>query len=252
MCSKRVIWQRREALCGRLRHAMYCRSPARCVLENLMDSLSSCFRTCFPRWMAVVALCGVTLSGCGGEPTGPATSAPVSAETPPAEAAVEPADSPAEPAAVEVVLDLVDHEGLLERIAAAKGRVVVLDCWSTSCPPCIKEFPGLLKLQETFGDEVQCLSLSFDYEGIGEPEEVLPRVRGFLEQVGAGIPNMLSLEESDVMLTKLDLVSVPGIFVYAVDGSLSKRFDDDMASTELGRPFTYADVEAEVRTLLGK
>ncbi len=129
---------------------------------------------------------------------------------------------------------------------------MVLDCWSTSCPPCIKEFPGLLELQKTFGEEVLCMSLSFDYEGIGDVEEVMPRVRGFLEKVAATIPNMLSKEESDVMLTKLDLVSVPGIFIYGSDGELVKRFDDDMASTELGRPFTYADVEAEVRTLLGK
>lgn len=202
------------------------------------------------RWMAATVLCGLALGGCGGEappPASPDSEPAVVAE----ERATEPTET-AKPVAVEVTLDLVDHAGLTERIAAAQGRVVVLDCWSTSCPPCVKEFPGLLKLQETFGDDVQCLSLSLDYEGIGAPEEVIPRVRGFLEKVGAAIPNMLSQEESDVMLTKLDLVSVPGIFVYAQDGSLAKRFDDDMASTELGRPFTYADVEAEVRTLLGK
>lgn len=200
----------------------------------------------------VVLFVGLLATGCGGEATTPAS--PDDAEQ--AEAAPEPADAAAEESvavpAAEVSLDLVDHEGLLAKIASGEGKVVVLDCWSTSCPPCIKEFPGLLELQKTFGDEVLCLSLSFDYEGIGEVEEVIPRVRGFLEKVGATIPNMLSKEESDVMLTKLDLVSVPGIFVYGQDGSLAKRFDDDMASTELGRAFTYTDVEAEVRTLLGQ
>jgi len=191
-------------------------------------------------------LVGLTVLGCGGDATPPA---PATEQAVVSEPVVE--TEPTPPAAA-VTLDLVDHEGLLEKIASGKGKVVVLDCWSTSCPPCIKEFPGLLELQKTFGDEVLCLSLSFDYEGIGEVEEVVPRVRGFLEKVGATIPNMLSKEESDVMLTKLDLVSVPGIFVYSPDGSLAKRFDDDMASTELGRAFTYADVEGEVRTLLGK
>lgn len=199
-------------------------------------------------WVAAFAVCVLMIAGCGSDPTPPAAT---EAEQPPAAAATE-ADDATQAAAGEVTLELVDHAGLLERIASGEGRVVVLDCWSTSCPPCIKEFPGLLELQKTFGDDVLCLSLSFDYEGIGEPEEVTPRVLGFLEKVGATIPNMLSKEESDVMLTKLDLVSVPGIFVYAQDGTLAKRFDDDMASTELGRPFTYADVEAEVRSLLGK
>ena len=209
-------------------------------------------RSCFavtPLHHAVVAaaFCLLMVAGCGGETPPPA---PTDADQPQAASPV--ANDATETVAGEVVLELVDHAGLLERIASGVGRVVVLDCWSTSCPPCIKEFPGLLELQETFGDEVLCLSLSFDYEGIGEPEEVTPRVLGFLEKVGATIPNMLSKEESDVMLTKLDLVSVPGIFVYAQDGTLAKRFDDDMASTELGRPFTYADVQAEVRSLLGK
>ena len=195
--------------------------------------------------LLVVALCGLTGAGCGSE-------APPAASDDPQPAAASATGAEAAETAAEVTLELVDHAGLLEKIASGTGRVVVLDCWSTSCPPCIKEFPGLLALQKTFGDEVLCLSLSFDYEGIGEVEEVMPRVRGFLEKVAATIPNMLSSEESDVMLTKLDLVSVPGIFVYAQDGSLAKWFDDDMASTDLGRPFTYADVEAEVRMLLGK
>lgn len=186
----------------------------------------------------------VVMAGCG-TPEEPAT--PAASSPPPAAAA---ATNPA--AAQEITLELVDHEALTARIAEGKGRVVVLDCWSTSCPPCIKEFPGLLALQKRLGDDVLCLSLSLDYEGIGEVDDVMPRVRGFLEDVGATIPNMLSREESDVMLTKLDLVSVPGIFVYAADGSLAKRFDDDMASTELGRSFTYADVETEVRRLLGQ
>lgn len=198
-------------------------------------------------WMAALAVCGLMIAGCGSDPTPPASTDGGQ----PASSSATAGDA-TETVAEDVTLELVDHAGLLERIASGQGRVVVLDCWSTSCPPCIKEFPGLLELQKTFGDDVLCLSLSFDYEGIGEPEEVMPRVLGFLEKVGAAIPNMLSKEESDVMLTKLDLVSVPGIFVYAQDGSLAKRFDDDMASTDLGRPFTYADVEAEVRTLLGK
>ncbi len=215
-------------------------SACRLSLANGSVPLLSSHLTCY------VVLLGLAAAGCGGGATPPAP------DTEPDKVSQAEVVTEAVQPAAEITLDLVDHEGLLEKIASGNGKVVVLDCWSTSCPPCIKEFPGLLELQKTFGDEVLCLSLSFDFEGIGEVEEVVPRVRGFLEKVGATIPNMLSKEESDVMLTKLDLVSVPGIFVYSPDGSLAKRFDDDMASTELGRAFTYADVEAEVRTLLGK
>lgn len=150
-------------------------------------------------------------------------------------------------------LDLVDHAALMQRVRAHAGKVVVLDCWSTSCPPCIREFPGLVRLAAAHPQAVACLSLSFDYEGIGSPEEAAERVRGFLASVGAaGIENLLSREEADAMYRRLELDSVPAVYVWRQDGSLARRFDDDDAQRRLGRPFTYADVEAEVQACLGR
>ncbi|MFM7074856.1 MAG: TlpA family protein disulfide reductase [Planctomycetaceae bacterium] len=161
------------------------------------------------------------------------------------------AASPAAAAGVEV--GLVDTAGLEAQIARHRGRVVVVDCWSTSCPPCVKEFPRLLELQRRHGAKIACISLSLDYEGIDAPEDVLPPVRAFLEKVKAdGIVNLLCTEEADVVYRKLDLVSVPAVYVYAADGALVRRFDEDDATKRLGRPFTYDDVGAEVEALLAK
>jgi thiol-disulfide isomerase/thioredoxin len=152
-----------------------------------------------------------------------------------------------------VVVRLVDHDGLMATVAGLRGKVVVLDCWSTSCPPCVREFPRLVALEERFGDDVACLSLSFDYEGIGAVDDVVPRVSGFLEEVGAGrIGNLLSREEADVLYRKLDLTSVPAVYVWKADGTLAQRFDEDDAVRRLGRPFTYDDVESLVRTLVSR
>jgi len=146
-----------------------------------------------------------------------------------------------------VSLTLVDLAGFEAEVARHRGRIVVVDCWSTSCPPCVKEFPRLVALADRFGDEIVCISLSFDYEGIGSPDDVLPKVRTFLESVGAKkIVNLIGREEADVFSAKLDLTSVPAVFVYASDGSLATRFDDESARARLGRPFTYDDVEAAV------
>ena len=145
----------------------------------------------------------------------------------------------------------VDHEGLLREISRHRGTIVVLDCWSTSCPPCVKEFPGLVRLAAAHPEGVVCLSLALDYEGIGTAEEVLPPVREFLEGIGAHrIINMIATEEADLMYKKLDLAGVPAVYVWRPDGSLAVRYDDDHAATTLGRPFTYADVEATVNDLL--
>lgn len=155
--------------------------------------------------------------------------------------------------AADVALEVtpVDHEGLMEEVARHRGKVVVLDCWSTSCPPCVREFPGLVRLAATHADGVVCLSLSLDYEGIGAFEEAVPPVREFLEHVGADrIVNLISTEEADAMFRKLDLSGVPAVFIWRPDGSLAIRYDDDRAATTLGRPFTYADVAATVNDLL--
>lgn len=159
------------------------------------------------------------------------------------EPAAAPSPAVASPPPPAVKVELVNHAELLERIAAHRGKLVVLDCWSTSCPPCVKEFPGLVSLARDYGDQVACLSLSFDYEGFGTPEDVMPPVREFLGQVGAGgIENFLGREDSDTLYEKLDLTSVPAVYVFGHNGELLRRFDDDYASRELSRPFTYADV----------
>ena len=152
-----------------------------------------------------------------------------------------------------VTVRLVDVAGLDAEIARHRGKVVVVDGWSTSCPPCVKEFPNLVALQARHGERIACISISLDYEGIGAPEDVLPPVEKFLAKVGAGsIVNLLCSEESDAAYDKLDVVSVPAVWVYGPDGALVRRFDEDDAAKRLKRPFHYGDVGAEVERLLGK
>jgi thiol-disulfide isomerase/thioredoxin len=154
----------------------------------------------------------------------------------------------AEPA---VRVELVDHDGLMAEVRKHAGKVVVLDCWSTSCPPCVKEFPSLVALADKHPDRVVCLSLAVEYDGFGKPEECVPAVQAFLEKVGAfRVVNLVASEEADTMYKKLDLASVPAVYVWKPDGTQAIRYDDDMASRSLGRAFTYADIEKTVEELL--
>ena len=171
-----------------------------------------------------------------------------------------PAPAPAQPpvqttgkATGKATVRLVDQAGLDAEISRQAGKVVVVDFWSTSCPPCVKEFPRLVALKKTHGERIACISFSLDYEGIDAPEELLPPVEAFLDKVGAGgIVNLLCTEEADAVYLKLDLVSVPAVSVYGPDGKLVQRFDEDDAAKRLKRPFTYDDVEGVVGRLLGK
>ena len=42
-----------------------------------------------------------------------------------------------------ITTELADWKRTQEIIAKHKGKVVVLDLWSSWCEPCVKEFPGL-------------------------------------------------------------------------------------------------------------
>jgi thiol-disulfide isomerase/thioredoxin len=127
-----------------------------------------------------------------------------------------------------------------------------MDAWSTSCPPCLKELPRLVALHKQHSkDGLACISLSFDYEGIGSPEKVKPQVEEFLISQGAGFDNVLSTEESDSLYRKFKLASVPAVFVYDREGKLAKRFDNESAATEEDA-FTYEQVSQLVQELITK
>lgn len=44
-----------------------------------------------------------------------------------------------------------DTQGIVQPLAQWRGKVVVLNFWATWCPPCRKEMPGFVKLQQKYG-----------------------------------------------------------------------------------------------------
>jgi thiol-disulfide isomerase/thioredoxin len=142
------------------------------------------------------------------------------------------------------------YEGVQELIKSHQGKVVVMDCWSTWCEPCKKEFPGLVALHKKYGpDKVACVSVCFDYEGLKKekPEDYEPAVLEFLREQRASFDNVIANEPSDELYKKFDFPSVPAVFVYDRQGELVKGFQNRDAKA---KPFTYKDVDAEVASLL--
>jgi thiol-disulfide isomerase/thioredoxin len=129
-------------------------------------------------------------------------------------------------AAESVEVEITDWAGVEKWIAAQKGKVVVVDMWSLSCEPCRREFPNLVKLHNEKSDKVACLSVSTDYAGIKSkpPMFYQPKVLEFLTSQKATCKNVLCSVESDLLFEKLDLASIPAVYVYGKDGKLAKRF----------------------------
>lgn len=62
-------------------------------------------------------------------------------------------------------LDLVTTKGKKISLKNIKAPVVILNFWASWCTPCLKEFPSLVKLRQTFTeDEVSIIAVNADEE----------------------------------------------------------------------------------------
>ena len=188
------------------------------------------------RFAALVLLCFVV--GCdsaGGKPSSAGSASSAAANGSVAGAA--------QPAKSDVKLDLKTVDEVKALIASKKGKVVVMDAWSTYCDPCMKEFPGLVALHKKYGPEkLACISLCVNYvEGVTKVDEEVEPIMEFLTKMGATFDNVLATETDELVYKKLDFPSVPAIFIYDRDGKLVK-----LINTET----TYAEVEKIVAPLL--
>ena len=139
---------------------------------------------------AVLLVAPALIAGCNGstQPTPPGSSAP------PANTATD------KQSAAAVSVEIKNWKDIQALVAAQKGKVVVLDLWSTSCVPCMREFPNLVALHNKYpSDKITCISVSCDYEGLEEepPESKKPAVIKFLESTKATCTNIL-LSDADV------------------------------------------------------
>lgn len=134
-----------------------------------------------------------------------------------------------------------------------KGKVVIVDVWSTSCLPCMTEFPNLVKIHNAHKAQVVCISFNVDYVGIKNKDSDFyrPRVEEFLKKERADFINILSTTESDKVFEALELSSIPAVYVYDADGKLAKRFDDSLLEDGEEEAFTYEkDINPFLKTLL--
>ena len=62
-------------------------------------------------------------------------------------------------------VEILSWDQTQRRREQLRGKVIVLDVWSTYCDPCTREFPNLVKLQKRFAKQVACISFNTDYAG---------------------------------------------------------------------------------------
>ena len=121
----------------------------------------------------------------------------------------------------------VDYAGFEEQVKKQSGKLVVVDVWSTGCPPCMREYPNLVALSTRWPNDVICISYNVDYIGQkSKPVETyLPKVSGFLEkQKSTSVINLISAEADSDVFEKLEIASIPVVMLFDREGKLLKKF----------------------------
>lgn len=140
----------------------------------------------------------------------------------------------------EVTVEVKSWADVQQMVADQKGKVVVVDVWSTWCEPCMEEFPNLVKLHRQFPEKVACISVDIDYIGREDepPESFRDDVLEFVSKHGATFPNVISSDPDEDVLNALEVGSIPVVLVYDREGKLQKKFTND--DNEYGdEGFTY-------------
>ena len=141
-------------------------------------------------------------------------------------------DADAKPANLDFTLQ--DMNGNAVTLTSFRGSVIVLNFWATWCGPCRVEIPGLVELQDAYGDQGPLvLGLS-----VNDPVNL---IKAFAEELAVNYPLLVGLDRMDVQLAFAPIYGIPITFIIARDGTWCR--------THRGLT-TKRETERDIRALL--
>ena len=117
----------------------------------------------------------------------------------------------------------LDLDGELRNIKEWDGKIIFLNFWATWCPPCLKEIPEFIELQDSYGDQgFQIIGLAIDDEAA---------VRQYVEEVGMNYPSLV-VEADGIGLAKRfgnGIGALPYTVIINRDGEISNTFRGELS-----------------------
>jgi thiol-disulfide isomerase/thioredoxin len=111
-----------------------------------------------------------------------------------------------------VTATLVKYDGLKQEIHKNRGKVVVVDFWSTRCPPCMKAFPKFIEMQKKYADK-GLVVISVWLDDASDPE-LVASAHKFLTRHQSPLRNLLLDEPSELWAEKFQYRSLPFYYVF--------------------------------------
>jgi thiol-disulfide isomerase/thioredoxin len=102
-----------------------------------------------------------------------------------------------------------DLSGKTHNVTDFQGKVILINFWATWCPPCVVEFPALLKIAAE-NEDVIFIALSSD---LGDEE-----IKRFLSQQKELTPNVyIARDSEDVTLKTFGIKDLPETIIVGPD-----------------------------------
>lgn len=130
---------------------------------------------------------------------------------------------------------LPDLQDRLQSVSQWDGSVLVINFWGTWCPPCVREIPILIELQQEYGDRgLQIVGIAVDRRDAAQ---------SFAEETGINYPILYGVQSAleIAQAYRNDAGTLPYTVVVGRDGIVRHLF-----ATELERP----SLEAALKPLL--
>jgi thiol-disulfide isomerase/thioredoxin len=134
----------------------------------------------------------------------------------------------------------ISEKGIKDLVAQKKGKVLLINFWATWCPPCLEEFPALVKISSAYKDKgLEVVGISMN--DVAEMNDL----QAFLRKQKPSFAIYIAGTVEDKFYTAIDkrwTSEIPLTMIYDKEGKL-RYFHNDAR--------TYAQFEKDVQSLLG-
>ncbi|MBN2686150.1 MAG: redoxin domain-containing protein [Pontiellaceae bacterium] len=120
-------------------------------------------------------------------------------------------------------IKVASNAAIRERIEESKSPLTLIHVWATWCPPCVAEFPELLKVY----DETKDAGLKLQLISADEPSETTV-VRKFLDEQGSPVGSLIAEELSEEFIELLSpnwSGALPASFFFDSSGTLVAEWE---------------------------
>ena len=112
---------------------------------------------------------------------------------------------------------VVKYDQVAQEVQKHKGKVVVVDAWGITCPPCIKGMPHLIEMHRKYADQ-GLIAITLHVEPQIDAETKLEVTRILSKVKATTTINLVLDESSEVWQQKLHSNFIPIVFVFDREG----------------------------------